>query len=301
LVEIIPLDEGWLHKLLPLVQLTAYERQLDPYELHHRIWEDPSAPTDLLLGAVEGKELIGFCLACIREGHGVVSLFGTVPQWRRQGIAALLFGELESRLLRRGVHDMLVEGYGPGYFWPGVELSRGPAIYFLLKQGYETDRKTRVDMQVDLKHADLNLAGAVARLAVDEIVVRRAEAGDITETAAFTLQSFSRGWQIEVAETRRFPVPPLNIALYRGQVVGFAAYDVTGYARFGPTGTRPDMRKRGIGGTLLKMCLQQMEQRGDSIAEISWAGPIAFYAREVGAQINRAYWCFHKDLKMSGE
>lgn len=296
LIEVKQLNDGWLERLLPLLQETAYERHLDSSELHHRIWQDPSAPVELLLGAVEGDQLVGYCLACIREGHGVVSVFGTVPERRSQGIARALFAELEKRLLARGVSQLLVEGHGPGYFWPGVELTRGPAICFLIRQGFETDRKTRVDMEVDLTQAHLDTTATEARLASEGIVVRRAMEADIAATAAFTVQTFSRGWQIEVEETRRFPEPPLNIAIYREQVVGFAAYDVTGYARFGPTGTRPDMRQRGIGGVLLKRCLQQMVARGDSTAEIAWAGPIAFYAKEAGARINRAYWCFHKNL-----
>jgi mycothiol synthase len=296
LVEIKQLDTSWLSQLLPLVQETAYERHLDATELQHRIWDDSSAPVELLLGAVEGNRLVGYCLACIREGQGVVSLFGTHLERRRLGIAKQLFTELESRLQSRGVNQLLVEGKGPGYFWPGVELSRGPAICFLIKQGYETDRKTRVDMEVDLKLAQLDISEAVTRLAGRGIVVRRATDADIPATAAFNLQTFSRGWQIEVDETRRFGIPPLNIALYQDQIVGFAAYDVTGYGRFGPTGTRPDMRQQGIGGVLLKMCMQQMIDRGDSIAEIAWAGPVAFYTREVGARISRAYWCFHKNL-----
>ncbi|TFH41229.1 MAG: GNAT family N-acetyltransferase [Lysobacterales bacterium] len=296
MVEIKQLDKSWLVQLLPLVQKTAYERRLDANELQHRIWEDPSAPVELLLGAMEDDQLVGYCLACIREGHGVVSLFGTHPERRSQGIARALFSDLEKRLLARGVNQLSVEGYGPGYFWPGVELTRGPAICFLFRQGYETDRKTRVDMEVDLRQAHLDTAATEAKLASVEIVVRRAVEADIAATAAFTLQTFSRGWQTEVEETRRFPLPPLNIAIYGGQVVGFAAYDVTGYARFGPTGTRPDMRQCGIGGVLLKMCLQQMVDRGDITAEIAWAGPISFYAKEAGARISRAYWCFHKNL-----
>ena len=296
MIEIKTLDQSWLSQLLPLVHTTAYERQLDSAEFQHRIWEDPSAAAELLLGALEDNQLIGYCLACIREGHGVVSLFGTHPERRRQGIAKALFTDLENRLLARGVNQLLVEGNGPGYFWPGVELSRGPAICFLFKQGYETDRKTRVDMEVDLRQVHLDTAATATRLAAEGIVVRRAGDADIPATAAFALQTFSRGWQIEVEETRRFSLPPLNIAIYREQVVGFAAYDVTGYGRFGPTGTRPDMRQRGIGGALLKMCLQQMFDRGDSTAEIAWAGPVAFYAKEVGARISRAYWCFHKNL-----
>jgi mycothiol synthase len=296
LIEVVTLDKSWLPQLLLLVQTTAYERRLDLAEFKHRIWEDPSVPAGLILGALSDNQLVGYCLACNREGNGVVSLFGTHPKWRRQGIASLLLSGMEQWLRARGITKVMVEGFGPGYFWPGVELTRGPAICFLLKHGYETDRKTRVDMEVNLRLVNYNVLAVVSRLASEGITVRRANASDVSTTAAFVLQTFNRGWQIEVEETRRFTPPPLNIAMYQEQVVGFAAYDVTGYGRFGPTGTRPDMRQRGIGGVLLKMCLQQMLDRGDSTAEIAWAGPVAFYTKEVGANISHAYWCFHKTL-----
>jgi mycothiol synthase len=298
LTKIIPLDSSWLSQLLPLVRETAYERHIDAAELQYRIWKDPSVPAELILGSIEDGQLVGYCLACIREGRGIVSLFGTHPDWRRRGIAKALFTDLECRLRKRGVSQLLVEGNGPGYFWPGVELSRSAAICFLLQLGFETDRKTRVDMQVDLRQVNLTIEQIVFDLAANGITARRANNADIPSTAAFALQTFGRGWQLEVEETRRFPPLPLNIALYQDQIVGFAAYDVTGYGRFGPTGTRPDMRQRGIGGALLKMCMQQMYDRGDITADISWAGPVAFYTKEVGAQISRVYWCFQKNLNV---
>ncbi|MHB9032659.1 MAG: GNAT family N-acetyltransferase, partial [Anaerolineae bacterium] len=185
---------------------------------------------------------------------------------------------------------------GPGYFWPGIEVTRGEAIAFLLKQGYETDRLARVDMRVDLDKLNLDSTAAIGKLAQSRIEIRRATTQDIPAAAAFALQNFSRGWQLEVEDALRFPTPPVNLAIKDGSIVGFAVYDVTGYGRFGPTGTRVDMRKQGIGGVLLKECCRQMQARGDTVAEIAWAGPVSFYLKEVNAQIHRVYWGFRKSL-----
>mgnify|MGYP005866281417 FL=1 len=84
-------------------------------------------------------------------------------------------------------------------------------------------------------------------------------------------------------------------------MVAFAAYDVTGPARFGPTGTDPAYRQRGIGGALLKECLRSLRDRGEVVAEIGWAGPIGFYARAVDARIHRVYWGFAKSLGDAGQ
>jgi mycothiol synthase len=86
------------------------------------------------------------------------------------------------------------------------------------------------------------------------------------------------------------------VALDGDRVVSFAAYDVTGLGRFGPTGTHPDYRQRGIGGTLLKLCLHSLRERGDPMAEIIWVGPVAYYARTVSARISRVFWNFNKGL-----
>jgi len=37
-------------------------------------------------------------------------------------------------------------------------------------------------------------------------------------------------------------------------------------------------------------------ERGEAQATIGWVGPIAYYARSVGAEIHRAYWLLKKPL-----
>jgi mycothiol synthase len=177
-----------------------------------------------------------------------------------------------------------------------VEVHYTDAVSFLLQRGYSTDRTARINMDVNLASADLDTGVAQARLASEDITVRRASPADVKETAQFALDHFSEGWRFEVSEAARFSSIPLFVALDGQSVVGFAAYDVTGPGRFGPTGTHPDYRGRGIGSTLLKLCLRSLRERGDPTAEIIWVGPVAFYARTVGARINRVFWNFSKGL-----
>ena len=189
-----------------------------------------------------------------------------------------------------------MEGVAPNYLVPGVDLHHTDAVAFLMQRGYETERVARVDMDVDLRRADLETLEDEVRLGREGIVLRRARPEEITAAAEFALTHFSAPWQQEVADTARFEVPPLFIALANSQIIAFAAYDVTGLSRFGPTGTHSDYRRRGIGGALLRMCLRSIRERGESRAEIAWAGPLGFYARAVGATIGRAYWTFRKGL-----
>lgn len=269
---------------------------IDEAALVRFLLADPTSPPELRLLAVRDGEPCGFCGASLREGQAIVQLFGVAPGYRRQGIANQLLACIEERALARGITRIQVTGVSGGYFYPGVPLDATPAICLLEKRGYRTDRTCRVDMQVDLTTADLGATDQIHALAKQGLKVRRATQAEVAPVARFAEQYFSRAWGIEVAAAKDFPEPPLYVAWNGDEVVGFAVYDTLGHARFGPTGTRPDMRQRGIGSVLLKSCLADMRARGDLHAQIIWVGPIGFYARAVNARIHRAYWTYSKDL-----
>jgi len=295
-VQVITLQESDLPELIELAHTTAYERPLNEAALRARTFDEISVRRDLLLGAREDGRLVGFLLSVVRENRGIITLFGVHPDYRRRGIATDLIHTFHERCWAQGLTQVAAEGSGPGYFWPGVELCRSAAISLLMKEDYETDRNARVDMRVDLDSADLDTASAEEALAGQGIAIRRATADDLASTKGLALQFFSRGWLLEVEDVQRFSPTPLYVAVHGDEVIAFAVYDVTGYGCFGPTGTRPDMRRRGIGSVLLKRCAQDLRARGDSIMEICWAGPVNFYTNEIGAQIHRAYWGFRKTL-----
>lgn len=298
LVEMRPAD---------VADVFALVQRVEPYGVPHPEWlrartfGDPTCSADLLLLAEEGGQKLGYCLACLRGDRGVVKLFGVEQGMRRRGIGDALFDALEARLREKGAGEAAVEGAAPNYFLPGVPLEHIDAISFLLKRGYQTDRTSRVDLDVDLRLADLDTAAAEARLQEKGIVIRRAQPDEVAMAAEMARVRFSEAWRLEVADAINYAPIPLFIALHEGRVVSFAAYDVGGPTRFGPTGTEPDYREQGIGGALLKLCLRDIWDRGDPVAEIGWAGPIGFYARAVGAHIGRAYWCFRKWLPDQGE
>ena len=65
---------------------------------------------------------------------------------------------------------------------------------------------------------------------------------------------------------------------------------------FGPTLTIPELRGLGIGTVTLKRCLTDMQRLGWRRIEINSAGPLAYYARSVGASMGRILWSWEKDL-----
>jgi mycothiol synthase len=296
LARLISLTEAHLSATLALMQTLGYDPRQDLAWLRRRTLDDPTCLPELLLLAEDRDRLVGFCLACLRGAQGAVKLFGVRDEARRLGLATALFDEIESRLRALGATRVTVGGVPPNYFEPGVSLVWTDSISFLLHRGYDTDRVARVNMRVDLARADLNTAADEARLAGEGIAVRRATAEEVPAIAAMARARFSEGWAVEAsAATVQRPIS-LFAAWAGDEVVSFAAYDVAGPGRFGPTGTLEHYRRQGIGGVLLKRCLASMRGAGIATADILWAGPIGYYARAVDARIHQAFWVFEKPL-----
>jgi GNAT superfamily N-acetyltransferase len=66
-------------------------------------------------------------------------------------------------------------------------------------------------------------------------------------------------------------------------VIGFAGYECTRKAFFGPTGVLESERGSGIGTALLIASLWGLRELGYVYGIIGGAGPVEFYERAVGA------------------
>lgn len=278
-------------------ELACAARTADLAWIQSRTFGDPTVTPDLMLAAYQDRILVGFFIGCVRGDLGVIKAFGVREGYRRQGIATRLLDEMEARLAQRGVTSAYAGGVGPNFFRPGVSLRHTPAIALLMRRGYTTGREARVDMQADLAETALDTKPAIARLAAEGIQIRRAEPDEIETVARFTLEHFDAAWVSEVIDGASSSDPPALFIAYEGdRLVAFATHDAIGPAYFGPTGTLPAYRGRGIGGVLLRLCLQNIRAAGHAVAHIAWAGPVDYYARVAGARITDAYWCFEKAL-----
>ncbi|MHB1294543.1 MAG: GNAT family N-acetyltransferase [Anaerolineae bacterium] len=293
-MHIIEMTRDHLAAVLAIIARCDYDPRADLAWLEARTLGDPTCLPDLLLLAEQDDVIAGFLFACVRESRGIIKLFAVAEPYQHLGYATALLDEAERRLQERSVREICVQAVAPNYFSPGVDLRDTDAICFLERRGYTTNRQAIVDMQVDLVRASLETAADEERLAREGILLRQARADEVEKVAGFAREAFSMGWYWEVLDAARFTPTPLFIALEGEGIVGFAAYDVTGMARFGPTGTLPAYRCRGIGNALLKLSLRAIRDRGEALADIGWVGPLGFYARAVGARISRAYWTFQK-------
>ncbi|MFP3895841.1 MAG: GNAT family N-acetyltransferase [Anaerolineales bacterium] len=196
--------------ILPLAQQASGRLCLDVEWLRYHTQDDPTCLPETCLVAAREQQIVGFCFGCLRGGHGVIKLFGVAAAHRRAGIASAIFEEMEARFYERGASKVVVGGVAPNYFCTGVPVRDTAAVSFLLQRGYETDRKSRVDMTVDLRAADLDTADVEAELAGDGILLRRATDDEIEEVAAFVERHFSTIWRAEVEASSRFRLPPCS-------------------------------------------------------------------------------------------
>ena len=103
----------------------------------------------------------------------------------------------------------------------------------------------------------------------------------------FIVKHFSDGWanEVDTAFTRFAVSCFIAYDTEAKQILGFAGYDCTYKAFFGPTGVDPEKRGLGIGKALLLRCMEAMRDEGYAYAVIGSAGPVDFYSKCVGAVV----------------
>lgn len=128
-------------------------------------------------------------------------------------------------------------------------------------------------------------ADGAASVRAAGIVLRRPNTFELTPVRAFIETHFTVGWADETAVTfARQPISSV-IAVSGKAIVGFAAYDSTRKAFFGPTGVDPAYREQGIGKALLIEALWGLFDLGYAYGIIGAAGPVEFYQKSVGATV----------------
>lgn len=126
---------------------------------------------------------------------------------------------------------------------------------------------------------------SLGRLNDESINIRRAQPFELSRVREFIKENFSVAWADEISVG--FTHQPLSvvIATRAGRIIGFAGYECTRKAFFGPTGVAENERGRGIGTALLVASLWSLRELGYVYAVIGGAGPTDFYQRTVGAVV----------------
>ena len=117
------------------------------------------------------------------------------------------------------------------------------------------------------------------------IIVRRAQPWESGPVRLFIIENFEPGWADEIAVGYANKPVSIYLAVRERRVVGFAAYECTRRAFFGPMGVTVEERGRGTGGALLVACMWGLREMGYVYGIVGGAGPTEFYERAVGATV----------------
>src|SRR6266704_98292 len=115
------------------------------------------------------------------------------------------------------------------------------------------------------------------------INIRRAQPFELTPVREFIKNNFSLPWADEVSVGFAHKPITVYLATRERQVIGFAGFECTRRAFFGPTGVAEKERGRGVGKALLIAALWGLRDLGYVYGIIGAAGPIEFYQETVGA------------------
>ncbi|MCX7020333.1 MAG: GNAT family N-acetyltransferase [Candidatus Sumerlaeota bacterium] len=217
--------------------------------------------------------------------------------WRNKGVAAALLAQIEQKFRAHGAKTVSTMDCPQNYFMPGIDFRYTEAICFFQKHGYAFHRENHnllCNISVEA-YPDLN--ARIAALEKDNIEIRRASLGDEEEVFRLLADNWP-GWRDEaVCAFTNNPVS-LHIARYEGKTVAFSAFQGNNKSLswFGPMGTLPILRGKGIGGILLQLCLCDLASHGWRTAIIPWVGPVRFYQRMCGARMDRCFWVYRKDI-----
>ncbi|GII66899.1 hypothetical protein Skr01_69840 [Sphaerisporangium krabiense] len=227
------------------------------------------------------------------RGHGHIDLLAVRPAARGRGLGRALVVAAEGWLREHGVQEVSLAGNPPCYAWPGIDVRYTPAVLLAESLGYER-RHTAWNMSVGLEPSGRPWGqagdGDLARLAAADVTLHAAPSGDRGEVAAFVRAHWNDAWAWEAEQAAG-----CHYAVRDGEILGFAAWG-TRPAWFGPMGTAEAARGLGVGRVLLRRCLDELAKAGHASAQIAWVGPIGFYAKAVGARVERAFWLYGRSL-----
>ncbi len=253
------------------------------------------APRRLIgFGAWRGEVCLGAVLGSMSHAEpavGHVDLVAVDPRERQRGVGRALLARAEEALAGLGAREVVLGGNAPYYVWPGVDVRYTPAVCAATALGYQQDPRPAWNMTADL--------GAPVEVPAPApgVTVRRASVADAGGLAAFVGTAFEPAWAGEILHSVGRERAGCHVAYDSdGSILGFAAYGSSRPSWFGPMGTVPAARGRGIGNLLLRACLADQRAEGHRQAQIGWVGPVPFYAKAVGARVERVFLQFRKPL-----
>lgn len=267
--------------------------------LREKLMGDPRWNPETTLLAVQNDKILGFMMGVeqkIRgENYAFIKLMAVDKAFRRKGIATKLYKTLEEHFKSNGVKIIRFYDSPLNYYMPGIDPKYTPAVCFVEKMGFQKFGDS-FNMTVDLNQ-NFDVSEKIQKLKNQYVKVSRASEEDKEELLKFVEKDWLL-WQNEIKESFKNQPISAHIAKLDGKIKAFSLHSANNktVSWFGPMGTHPDMRGKGIGAILLKLCLQDLKEAGFTEAVIPWVAPTAFYSHFVGAKITRVFWRYRKEL-----
>ena len=293
-------NENKLAQILELCNNNMEYDHLSETLLREKVVDDPDFDSQLIFTVYSGEQLVGFLDGVLRhirgERIGYVKLMVVARHMRRQGIGKKMYLALEEKLREKKVHKIRVYDVPFNYFMPGIDPRYTAALSFFETMGFKRFGDT-ANLTVDLQGQDFNTTAREKELLGKGVEISRASYDDMQEIMDFVDEHFDL-WRHEVANAYNSLPVSLHIARKDGKVKAFSGHNGNNFGTgwFGPMGTHPDLRGLGIGGILLKRCLQDMKDWGLEKSVIPWVGPIRFYSYYANAVVERVFWRYEKNF-----
>lgn len=246
-------------------------------------------------GTRQGRTLGAFCRGALAgvlaQAGRWIKLLAVDPERRRRGIGSALL-----EVARRDRPGPLRCCDHPGnYLSPGVDVRYEEGLAFLRARGFVARQQVH-NLRAPLRANPLVTAERARELAASAAsrgyAVRRARAADAPALLPMIAQRFSSVWAFEIERALGTGGAAGVHAAFgpSGEPVAFAAHDGNnrGLGWFGPMGTLPEHRGRGLGEALLLPCLLDVRDRPEG-GVIAWVGPVEFYRRACGAVVDRTF------------
>lgn len=236
------------------------------------------APDDVVLGCADGSGA-----AVLARGWGPdeqhLQLLAVVPSAQGNGTGRALLEAAAAHAREAGASRLHLGGAPPGmrYLWPGVDVQHVRMLALTDSMGARWSGAA-INMACAATYRAAAPAGVELRRALDP--------GDADALLGFVGAEFPH-WEPETE--RGIEHGTAFLAERDGAVLGFACHSVNRKGWFGPTGVAEAARGSGIGGALLAATCRDLMTAGHQTVEISWLGPVAFYAKTAGARVSRVF------------
>lgn len=283
--------------------------------LKEKLTDDPNWEPKKALICIDNDKILGFMQGVIRDirgtRYGYIKLMAVDKNYRRQGIARMLYEKLEGHFRSDNVDAVRIYDVPMNYFMPGIDPRYTEALCFAIRMGFKRFGDA-VNLTVNLNESDWDTREEEKALEIPAypaspvggrtgkqgIEVRRAEANEKQNVIDFVKEEWAL-WTHEVEMAFKDNPPSIHVAKLQKKIKAFSAHNGNnkGTGWFGPMGTHSDLRGKGIGSILLKRCLADMRLMGQKSAIIPWVDHLDFYVHHANARVDRVFWRYEKLLK----